>query len=118
MRKFWLAAVAASLLVPAVASAQSDSRRDENWQAYRQANEALFRLPAYEPPRGQRYRQVSSGAQLAPAFYADGYRIANFAEYRLPAPGKSQHYVRYGKDVLLVNIRSGTVVRVYREFFL
>lgn len=118
MRKIWLAALAAAVLIPTGASAQSDSQRDENWQQFREANEELYRLPAYQAPRGQRYQRTTTGAQLAPAFYAETYYIKDFAAYRLPAPGKSQQYIRYGNDVLLMNIRTGTVLRVYRAFFL
>jgi Ni/Co efflux regulator RcnB len=43
--------------------------------------------------------------------------VNNYANFRLPRPGASQQYVRYGNDVLLVNVRNGRVIRVYRDFF-
>lgn len=110
MRNIILTALAALLLVPTAATAQT-------WQEYRQTNAEVFRLPAYVAPRGMSARPVSVGAQLVPAFYAEPYRI-DFATYRLPRPGAQQQYVRYRNDVLLTNIRTGRVVRVFRDFFL
>ena len=121
MRKFLLTAIAASVLIPSIAIAQSDDRpvRLEPWQELREANEDLFRAPDYVSPRGLPQRRVSVGDQLAMPFYGESYRIADFETYRLPRPaGSDQQYVRYGDDVLLVNVRSGRVVRVYRDFFL
>ena len=64
-----------------------------------------------------RYRQVAIGASLNRAFFGRSYYVNNYANYRLPRPGASQQYVRYGNDVLLVNVRTGRVIRVFSGFF-
>lgn len=115
MRKILLAALAAAVLMPAGANAQSASQRE--FEAFRDANEALFTVPAYEAPRGQRYRRVSVGETLVPAFFADKYVIENFREYRLSPPAREQKYIRFGNDVVLVNTRSGNILAVHRAFF-
>lgn len=157
MRKIILAALAASIVTPGAASAQSyrevrqgqqevrqgqrDLRQDlrrgdyreaaetrrelredrrelrEDWQDYRQSHRSQYKRAAYVAPRGYTYRAVAPGARLNAAFYRDPYRLTNYAGYRLPRPGISQHYFRYGNDVVLVNIRTGNVIRVYNNFF-
>lgn len=157
MRKLLLAAVAATVLVPSVGSAQSarevhkdqrevnkdkrevrhdvargnfkearhdrqelrEDRREtrEDWRDYRKSHRNSFHRSAYVAPRGMHYRTVRIGARLNHAFYGRSYWVNDFANYRLPRPGFHQQYVRYGNDVLLVNVRNGRVIRVYSGFF-
>lgn len=143
MRKLLLAAFAASVLVPGAASAQSareirhdqrEVRRDvargdyqearedrrelrEDWRDYRRTHRGLYNRPAYVAPRGYRYRPVVIGTTLNHRFWAPRYRIGNYDAYRLPYPGRNRIYVRYGNDVLLINARTGRVIRVYNRFF-
>ncbi len=143
MRKVLFAAVAASVLVPTMVSAQSarevrhdqrevhrdiakgnykEAREDqrelrEDWRDYRKAHRNVYHRKAYVAPRGMRYKAVRTGAQLNRAFYAKPYWVSNYSTYRLPRPGNNLTYVRYGNDVLLVNTRTGRVVQVYNGFF-
>ena len=143
MRKLLFAAVAATMLVPSIASAQSarevrqdqrEVRRDvargdfrearedrrelrEDWRDYRRTHRGVYNRPAYVAPRGYRYRPVVVGTTLRPAFWSSRYRIGNYNTYRLPYPGRNRMYVRYGNDVLLINARNGRVIRVYDRFF-
>jgi Ni/Co efflux regulator RcnB len=64
-----------------------------------------------------RYNSFNIGVRLAPQYYGSGYRISNYGSYHLPAPGYNTRYVRHYRDLLLVNVRSGNVVRVYRGFY-
>jgi Ni/Co efflux regulator RcnB len=64
-----------------------------------------------------RYNSFNIGVRLAPQYYGSGYRISNYGSYRLPAPGYNTRYVRHYRDLLLVNVRSGHVVQVYRGFY-
>lgn len=91
--------------------------RREDWQEYRRTHRDAFRRSAYVAPRGYAYRPVSAGVRLNGAFWGSNYRINNYSTYRLPYPGRNMSYVRYGNDVLLVNVRTGRVVRVYNGFF-
>lgn len=96
-----------------------EDRRElrEDWRDYRKSHRDVFRRGAYAGPRGYRYRPVVVGYQFAPGYYSNRYWIGNPATYRLGRPAANQRWVRYGNDVVLVNIRNGRVVQVYRDFF-
>ena len=157
MRKVLIAALAASVLTPAVASAQSagevrrqqeevrqgreEVRRDvrrgdyrearedrrelredrrelrEDWRDYRRNNRQAFRQGRYQGPRGYRHAPVTIGFRFAPTYYSQRYWISNPWHYRLPRPGYNQRWIRYGNDVILINVRNGRVLQVYRDFF-
>jgi Ni/Co efflux regulator RcnB len=143
MRKILLAALAATVLVPVGANAQSsreirhdqrevnrdirngrynEARRDrrelrEDWRDYRRSHRHVYTRPAYVAPRGYRYRPVAVGAVLNQLFWGPRYRIGNYATYRLPYPGRHRAWVRYGNDVVLINTRNGRVITVYNNFF-
>ena len=90
----------------------------EDWRDYRRAHGDVFRGPAYVGPRGYRYRPVAVGYRFAPGYYGRNYWVNDYARYRLPRPGYGyQRWVRYGNDVVLVDIRTGRVLRVYNRFF-
>jgi Ni/Co efflux regulator RcnB len=67
------------------------------------------------PVRNWNYRPVANGYRLQPAFWGSRYVIANPWQYRLPATGRNQRWIRYGNDVVLVNVRNGRVLQVYRN---
>jgi Ni/Co efflux regulator RcnB len=143
MRKLLLAALAATVLVPTGAYAQSarevrhdqrevnrdirngryhEAREDqrelrEDWRDYRRTHRRVYTRPAYVAPRGYRYRPVAVGAVLNRLFWTPNYRIGNYATYRLPYPGRNRAWVRYGNDVVLINTRNGRVITVYNNFF-
>ena len=97
-----------------------DARREhrEDWRDYRRSNRDVFRQRAYAAPvRNWRYRPVAVGYQLQPSFYGQRYLIADPFRYRLPRPAANQRWVRYGNDVLLVNVRNGRVITAYNGFF-
>ena len=67
------------------------------------------------PYRDWSYRPVAPGYQLSSGFYGSRYVIANPSHYRLrPAVGQ-QRWIRYGNDLLLVNVRNGRVLQVVRN---
>ena len=156
MRKLIFAALAASLLVPVSASAQTgELRRDrqevqrdraevrqdmrrgdrqearedrqelredqrehrEDWQQYRRSHQSMYRQGRYTAPRGHAWRSVRMGSSLHPAFYHSRYWVNNPNTYRLPHMARGTRYVRYGNDVLLINTRTGRVLRVFNRFF-
>ena len=67
------------------------------------------------PYRGWTYRPVVAGNRLQRGFYGQRYFIANPSYYRLPLAARNQQWVRYGNDLLLVNVRNGRVIRVMRN---
>lgn len=96
-----------------------DDRRErrEDWRGYRQAHPNDFRRPGYAGPRGFRYRPVTAGYRFTPEYYGRNYWVNDWQRYRLAAPLGYQRYVRYGNDVVLVDIRSGRVASVFNGFF-
>ena len=158
MRKILIAALAATALVPAAASATSrqevrhdhrevkrdrhEVRRDvrtgdkreakqdrqelredkrelkEDWRSYRSTHRSAFQRGRYSAPPGLHYRAIKAGYRFAPAFYADRYWLSNYNTYRLPNPGYGHRWVRYGNDVVLVDVRSGIAVQILSAFFL
>lgn len=96
---------------------RGDRRYD--WHGYRDQNRRLFRAPRYAPPRGYGlgYRAFSIGGRLDPFFYAPDYWISDPFEYRLPPVYGPYRWVRYYDDVLLVDLETGEVVDVIRDFF-
>lgn len=79
-----------------------DWRRDGRYQNYR----APFA-----------YHQFGVGAQLRPNYYAPGYRLGWDSRWGVPRAGRNLTYVRHYNDLLLVNERTGRVVKVYRNHF-
>jgi Ni/Co efflux regulator RcnB len=87
----------------------------EDWRDYRNKNRNAFRGNRFNAPF--RYRTFNNGVSIGQSYYAPRYRVNNYANYRLPRPGRYQTYVRHYNDVLLVNTRTGRVIRAYRGFY-
>ena len=88
----------------------------EDWREYRQKNRRAFQATRFKAPF--RYRTFNNGVSIGASYYAPRYRVSNYQNYRLPNPGRYQTYVRHYNDVLLVNTRTGRVIRAYRGFYL
>lgn len=91
--------------------------RREDWRDYRRTHRDVYHRNAYVGPRGWRYRPVAVGHRFAPAYYNRRYWINDPGRYRLPGPGRYQRWIRYGNDVVLIDMRNGTVLRVNNGFF-
>jgi Ni/Co efflux regulator RcnB len=94
-----------------------DARQEyrEDWRDYRQSNRNVFRGTRFNAPF--RYRTFNTGVSIGASYYAPRYRVNNYTNYRLQQPGRYQTYVRHYNDVLLVNTRTGRVIRAYRGFY-
>ena len=79
-----------------------DWRRDNRYQNWR----APFK-----------YRQFRTGSTLRPTYYAPAYRLNYDSRWGLPKAGRNIAYVRHYNDLLLVNVRSGKVIKVYYNHF-
>jgi Ni/Co efflux regulator RcnB len=90
-------------------------RRDRREVAQDRREVRRDRTGYVAPYRGWTYRSVTPGYQLRPGFYGSRYTISNYGRYRLRAPGINQRWVRYGDDLVLVNIRNGRVIQVIRN---
>lgn len=95
---------------------RNDNRYD--WQRYRYSNRNVYRLGRYYAPyRNYYYRPLSVGFYLDTLFFGSSYWINDPWQYRLPPAYGPYRWVRYYDDVLLVDIYSGEVVDVIRDFF-
>ncbi|WP_422061427.1 RcnB family protein [Sphingopyxis sp.] len=81
---------------------KQDWRRDTRYQNYR----APFK-----------YQQFRVGATLRSNYYTPAYRPTYDSRWGVPHPGRGLTYVRHYNDLLLVNVRTGRVVQVYRNQF-
>jgi len=94
---------------------RSDRRYD--WRSHRHHHHSLFRLGNYWDPYGYRYRNFSIGFNLWPSYYGSQFWLDDPWQYRLPPTYEPYRWVRYYDDALLVNIYTGQVVDVERNFF-
>ena len=95
---------------------RNDRRYD--WQGHRQRYSNYYSPGRYYSPyRGRSYSRISIGFSLGSGYYGSNYWINDPYQYRLPQAYGSYRWVRYYDDVLLVDLRSGRVVDVIRDFF-
>lgn len=134
MRKLILLAALAATAASGTAIAQQqhrdwrhdnrDARHDRrDWRHdqrdMRHNRRDMHRHNVYVAPyRHWNYRPVTVGYRLQPAFYGTRYFISDYGTYHLRAPGRWQRWIRYGDDLLLVNVRTGRVLQVihYRSW--
>lgn len=91
-----------------------DWRRDD-WRGWRNNNRALYRRGHWRSP--YRYRAFRPGISIARHYYSPRYYINDPWRYHLPRPGRNLRWVRHYDDILLINIRTGRVVDVIRNFY-
>jgi len=117
MRKTILIALAAvtALTSPGYAFAKEhgkhgwrESRHDRKWDRKHRRGYVVYAAPR----RDWRYRRVNVGYRLGPEFYGSRYYVTDYGFYGLRAPGRPLRWIRYGDDLLLVNVRTGRVVQV------
>jgi len=141
MRKLILLAATAAMIVPTAAIAQARDwrhdrmetrhdrrevrqdrrelrrdrrdRREDRREMRRDREMRHHRMVYMAPYRNWRYRPVSVGYRLQPVFYGPRYYISDYGTYHLYAPHhRWLRWIRYGDDLLLVNIRTGRVLDV------
>jgi Ni/Co efflux regulator RcnB len=77
-----------------------------------------FHAEAFIYPHGWAYRRWAVGATLPPLFLAPTYYYSNWAALGVPPPQPGFQWVRYGPDLLLVNVGTGQVADVvYGAFY-
>jgi hypothetical protein len=72
--------------------------------------------PFFYPP-GYGYRRWGVGAVLPPLFLAPNYYYTDWATLGLDPPPPGAQWVRYGPDLLLVDIGTGNVIEVVPDVF-
>jgi hypothetical protein len=88
----------------------------DDWREHRGRNPNIYRAGRWDGPRGYRYRPVNVGYRFDRAFYDQRYWVDPYRYHLRPVLGW-QRWVRYGNDVLLVDVRSGRVLEVNNRFF-
>ena len=74
--------------------------------------------PAYRYPAGYAYRRWTAGLVLPAVFLTAAYFYGDYAAIGLPPPPPDAEWVRYGPDLLLVDLGSGEVIDVaYGVFY-
>jgi Ni/Co efflux regulator RcnB len=66
----------------------------------------------YRWPFGYRYTRYEVGGYLPNAFWVPDYYVPNYAVYGLDAPPPNFEWIRYGSDLLLVDLSSGSISQV------
>jgi Ni/Co efflux regulator RcnB len=96
-----------------------DYRRDnwgrDDWQNHRRYNRDAYRGGNWRSD--YRYRAFNPGVTLGFGYYQPRYHVNDYSRYRLPNPGWNRRWVRHYNDVLLVDVRSGQVLTVHRNFY-
>jgi Ni/Co efflux regulator RcnB len=98
---------------------RSDARRDER-RDDRRDHRHDDRRSAYKYGYGAfnapfRAQQFRAGDRMGHNMMSGRYMINNPRAIDLPFAGRNKAYVRHYNDVLLVNLRSGKVIAVYRN---
>ena len=74
--------------------------------------------PPYRYPHGYGYRRWAAGAILPSIFLTDLYFYAGYGALGLPPPPYGAQWVRYGPDLVLVDLATGRIIDVaYGAFF-
>ncbi len=74
--------------------------------------------PGFHYPRGYRYRRWTIGLLLPAIFLSNAYYYNSYADLGVGPPPPGYRWVRYGPDLLLIQIRTRRVVDViYGAFY-
>jgi Ni/Co efflux regulator RcnB len=102
MKKFILAAVAASMLATPVVASAAPNYGPQNRHAVQQ----------HQPPAPQ-YRNWQRG-QRFDSRYARNYHQIDYRQHRnLKAPPRGYHYVQSGNDAVLVALGTGVIAAIF-----
>ena len=93
---------------------RNDNRYD--WRRLRNNHRSLFSLGIYFDPFGYNYRRFDIGYRLYGAYLGQQYWI-DPGLYGLPYPPPGTQWVRYWNDAVLVDMYTGEVIDVIRDFF-
>jgi hypothetical protein len=75
------------------------------------------RVSPFIYPPGWAYRRWAVGAVLPPLFLAPNYYYTDWATLGLDPPPPGAQWVRYGPDLLLVDVATGNVIEVVPDVF-
>lgn len=90
-------------------------RHEARWEYGREVRDYNRANPWRSAPF--KYQRFKSGSSIRPAYFARPYVIHDFQRFRWAAPKVNERWVRHYDDALLVNVRSGRVVKVVQNAF-
>ena len=93
----------------------SESRPHQFW--HRGSWAVRIHGPAFRYPRGWARRHWAVGAVLPALFLTNEYYYDEYGALGLQAPPPGYRWVRYGDDLLLVNMRTGAVEDTVEDVF-
>jgi Ni/Co efflux regulator RcnB len=64
-----------------------------------------------------RYERFRPGARIRPVYYSRNYVIVDYGRFHWARPGVNERWVRHYDDALLVNVRTGRVIKVVNNAF-
>lgn len=116
MKKFVLAAIAASMIASpvlmAAPAAAAPQHRTTTVVKHKPNGKVVVKKQTYRPARVE-YRNWKRG-QRFDYRYARNYRQIDYRHYRgLKAPPRGYRYVQSGNDAVLIGITSGIVAAVF-----
>lgn len=86
--------------------------------AYQGQSHARIHGPTFHYPAGYHYRRWGAGQFLPRLFLTSAFFFTDYADYGFGPPPFGDAWVRYGPDLLLVNIATGQIVDViYGAFY-
>ena len=85
--------------------------------AYRGRNIERVQIRPFVYPQGYGYQRWAVGARLPPIFFTPDYYYADWSALGLDPPAPGYQWVRYGPDMLLVELDDGQVVDVVYDVF-
>ena len=84
---------------------------------YRPPNFRPIAVPAYRYPRGYGYRRWRVGLLLPSIFLSQAYYYDNYYNAGFGSAPRGYRWVRYGPDLLLVNLRTRRIADVIYNVF-
>ena len=107
MKKFLLAAVAASLVAtPALAAPQNYGQRHQPVK--------VVKKTVYKPAPRVQYRNSWKRGERFDSRYARNYRQIDYRQHRgLKAPPRGYRYVQSGNDAVLVAVTTGVIAAIF-----
>jgi Ni/Co efflux regulator RcnB len=76
-----------------------------------------FAAARYAWPRGYDYRPLGVGGYLAPIFWSPDDFVVDYDAYGVPPPERDFAWIRYGPDLLLMQLDTGEIVQVIPGVF-
>jgi Ni/Co efflux regulator RcnB len=80
--------------------------------AYHGHSYGRFEGGRYRWPHGYRYHRYAVGYRLPHAYWIHDYYLDDYADYDLDAPPPDYEWIRYGPDILLVDLDTGEIAQV------